>query len=127
MGALCIAIAAGAVMHVLPDTSVSLRWEHSVEHVPWEERYEAAPNGLRLVEARVHASGAGMDAPASARWNGEYWSYDPLLPPLDEVALANSGYVAGYRVCGARAGCFPLSRLVPRGTPVKLTSRRCPE
>ena len=104
MAPLCIAILAGSAAYVLPDSQATLRWVHSIEHVPWEERYEATPGGLYLAEARIHASGAGMDAPASARWNGEYWSYTPELRLFDEVTLANSTFVAGYRICGKRLG-----------------------
>ncbi|HET7731882.1 MAG TPA: DUF1850 domain-containing protein [Usitatibacter sp.] len=123
MGAVCIAMLAGAMLHVFPASRATLRWTHSVEHVPWEEDYVATSAGLRLVEARVHASGAGMDAPADARWNGSAWSYRPGLPPLAEVALANSAFVEGYRLCLPDGGCFALA---PRGTAVRLLVRECP-
>lgn len=120
----CIAIAAGLLTTILPTSTITLKWIHSVEKVPWEEDYLATLNGLVITEARVVRSGAGMEPLESARFDGKWWRYKPALDPLPVVELANSEFVGGYQVC--RAGqCQLLSDLVPKGQVAAIKSLPC--
>lgn len=120
----CVAVTAGLLTTVLPTGNVTLKWIHSVEKVPWEEDYLATTNGLIITEACVRRSGAGMEPPASARFDGIWWRYKPALPALPSVALANSTFVQGYQICwGGR--CQQLSNVVSKGHVAALESASC--
>jgi hypothetical protein len=113
-----LCILAGGVVTALAVTGFSLEWEHSVEHIAWSETWRVAPAGLRLVEARVKGSGAGMEPGADARRDGEWWVWEPTAPPVPELALAASGATGGgWRLCHAR-GCVNLGAMP--GPPVRL-------
>lgn len=127
MVANCIAVAAGLLLHVLPASTATLSWRHSVEHTLWEEDYVVRGAALVVREARVHASGAGMEAGPGALWDGSAWRYVPSLPPLDEVVVANSGFASGYALCLPGLGCAPLTRYVPSGSQARITVRPCKE
>ena len=101
--ALCLA-AGGAVIR-LATLTFMLSWTHSVQKTEWQEDWVVAPEGLKLTEARIESTGAGMEMPATARFNGRFWRWSPTLPPLREVQLRRSDAVPeGYRLCTA-AGC----------------------
>lgn len=121
----CIAVATGLLVQVLPASTATLAWRHTVEHTLWEEDYAARGAMLQLVEARIHASGAGMDAGPGAWWADGAWHYVPALPPLEDVVLANSGFAGGYTLCFPAAACLPLARYAPPGQPVRITVRPC--
>lgn len=123
--AMCIALVAGAVSIVLSTSTMTLRWTHSVERVPWEEDYRAVQGGLMIVEARVVRSGAGMDPPEGSIFDGTWWRYTPDLGMLPDVKLANSAFAGGYSLCW-RDGCHPLASMVPQGEVATVTSRECP-
>ena len=123
----CVAVAAGMLLHVFPATAVTLSWRHTVERTLWEEDYAVRGDALVLTGARVHASGAGMEAGPGARWEGGAWHYVPRLPAMAEVVMANSGFAGGYTLCLAGADCAPLARYVPSGNTARLVVRRCPE
>ncbi|TPE49237.1 DUF1850 domain-containing protein [Amaricoccus solimangrovi] len=108
---LCLALAGGVLR--LAVTGFTLSWTHSVERVEWWERWAVTPAGLRIEEARVRGSGAGMEPPEGARRVAGGWDYRPDLPPLPELVLAASGATGGgwtlcaageCRVIGAEAG-----------------------
>jgi hypothetical protein len=122
--AVCVAIAAGFLTTILPTSTVTLRWVHSVEKVPWEEDYATTPDGLIITEARVVQSGAGMEPPQSARFDGTWWRYRPALAALPIVELANSEFAAGYQICWA-GKCEELSQLVPKGRVAAIKSLPC--
>lgn len=125
MSGLCIAVAVAGAVHVFPGQRLTLAWTHSVEHVRWEEDYAIRGKALAIEAARVRSSGAGMEPPPEARFQGGWWHYVPSLPPLDKVVLANSRHVAGYTVCWPGGGCRPLRELVPVGEPATLHARPC--
>jgi hypothetical protein len=103
---LCLAVA-GALTRI--DTAeFTLRWEHSIEKVRWEERYRVTGETLHLVEARVAGSGAGMEPPAGGAWRNGVWVYRPDRH-LPELLLTRSTFTSGYELCFAD-GCAPLSR-----------------
>ncbi|HEX6004380.1 MAG TPA: DUF1850 domain-containing protein [Burkholderiales bacterium] len=120
----CIALAAGASQVILPAPKITLGWTHTVERTRWEEDYAASAGGVKILEARIEAFGAGMEPPASAVRRGKWWHYRPALPTLREVSLANSSFAGGYSVCWNGA-CRPLNSIVPGGRQVAISARRC--
>lgn len=109
MGGLCLV--AGLLLAPVGD-ALTLRWTHSIEMVLWEEDYRREGQGMRLVEARVRGSGAGMEAPEDAVLRDGVWHYAPRLPLLPRVVLRHSPYAAPYVVC-ARQRCAPLPEWLP--------------
>lgn len=103
---LCLATAAVALS--LAVDSFTLVWTHSVEKTEWRERWRVEGTALRLVEARVQGSGAGMDPPAEAVRQGIWWVWQPATPPLAVLRLAVSGATGrGWQLC-VDTGCRDL-------------------
>lgn len=121
---LCL-LAAGAIALVVPEDSFELRWSHSVERTAWRETWRVAGAELVVIEAEVSGSGAGIDPPAAARFEGGVWRFRPTVSPLARLTLPASEYTADYVLCWSGA-CAPLRTLVPpeAGRPVTLVS--CP-
>lgn len=108
---LCI-LAAGKTT-VLVVSAFTLSWTHSVERTEWRENWLVEPAGLRLVEARVRGSGAGMEPAEGAVLEDGWYVYRPGRPPQASLLLAASGATGeGWGLCsggeclslGARAG-----------------------
>ena len=108
--ALCIVV--GTALHTFPARSFTLRWQHTVEKVAWEEDYIVAGDWLYLAGARVRGSGAGMEPPPDAIRVGNAWHYRPKERWLREVKLARSEFGRDYELCVDQA-CKPLSSWVP--------------
>ena len=103
---LCLVI--GAKQIVYATTAFTLTWTHSVEKTRWSEEWQITPQGLQIIEARIEGSGAGMDPPPDATFDGQYWRYRPNLPPQPELRLARSGATASkWSICFA-GSCHPL-------------------
>lgn len=103
-----VCIAAGSTLVVLAWQSFTLAWTHSIEKIRWEEDYRIEGPLLRLTEARVRGSGAGMEPPEGARLDEHgVWHYTPALPALPMLRLTQSHYTAGYELCH-RGRCRPL-------------------
>jgi hypothetical protein len=114
---LCVTAGAAVTVHAL--TAFTLAWTHSVERTAWQEDWRITQAGLELVEARVLGSGAGMEPPPEARFDGRWWRWQPALAPLPELTLATSGATGGgWSLCAA-GRCAPLA--AEDGTPVTLT------
>ena len=95
-----VCLIAGALVSVLASSHFSLSWTHSVEHTEWQERWTLEQDELRLLEARVRGSGAGMDPGAGARLEDGWWVWNPELPPVPELVLAASGTTGGgWTIC----------------------------
>ena len=106
-----ICLMAGLLVAVLDDT-VTLSWAHSIQKTVWEEDYRREGAALRLTEARVRGTGAGMDPPQNAVLKHGVWHYVPALPTLPGVQLRHSPYTAAYRICsGSR--CQPVTEWLP--------------
>jgi hypothetical protein len=110
--ALCIVV--GTALVTVPARRFTLRWQHTVEKVLWEEDYVVAGDWLYLAGARVRGSGAGMEPPAGAIRLGDAWHYRPDIRWLRQVDLARSEFGRDYELC-FDAGCRPLTALVPLG------------
>lgn len=93
-----ICLVAGLLIAQFGD-EITLRWTHSIQKTVWEEDYRREGNALRLVEARVRGTGAGMEPPADAVLREGAWHYTPRLPALPEVVLTHSTHAAPYVVC----------------------------
>lgn len=106
-----LCIAAGGVVVALALDTFTLAWMHSIEKVRWEEDYRVEGGALRLTEARIRGSGAGMEPPEGARLDHGIWHYTPALPPLPVLRLTQSGFSPGYELC-QRAGCAPLIEII---------------
>ena len=107
---ICLAIA--GVVTVLATQSFTLAWTHSIEKIRWEEDWRVEGAALRLVEARIRGSGAGMEPPPDSRFENGVWHYDPHLPPLAELRLTLSPYTTGYTLCIDNV-CKPLVERLP--------------
>ncbi|KND16332.1 hypothetical protein ADZ37_23720 [Pannonibacter phragmitetus] len=78
----------------------TLEWTHSVEKTEWQETWAVTEDGLKLQEARVRGSGAGMEPGDGARLQDGWWIWTPTLPPQPELLLAASGAtVSGWTLC----------------------------
>jgi hypothetical protein len=98
-----LCILAGGKTVTLAVAAFTLSWTHSVEKTRWEEDWTVTPAGLELVEARVKASGAGMEPSQDAVLKDGWWVYAPKIPPRREVALAASGATGeGWSLCAER-------------------------
>jgi hypothetical protein len=119
--ALCIVV--GTVLHTLPATRFTLRWQHTVEKVVWEEDYLVAGRWLYLAAARIRGSGAGMEPPADAVRVGDAWHYRPADRWHRAIRLARSSFGADYELCVGGV-CRGLSDWAP-GTPAPTTLASC--
>jgi hypothetical protein len=108
--ALCIVV--GTALVSIPAQRFTLRWQHTVEKVVWEEDYVVAGAWLYLAGARVRGSGAGMEPPPDAVRVGDAWHYRPNERWLREVKLARSEFGSDYELCVDLA-CRPLSSWAP--------------
>ncbi len=120
MSGACLLV--GATALTLASGGFDLTWRHSVEKTEWRESWAVGEKGLRLTEAAVKGSGAGMDPGSGAILEGDWWVWTPDLPPVTNLTLAASGATGGgWRLCdGATcheigAGPGAAIRLAPCG------------
>lgn len=125
MGGLCLFALGGALLASLPGAAFTLSWTHSIEKTEWREQWTVEAGRLRLTEARVRGTGAGMEPGPDARMTEDGWmAWRPELPSQDSVTLAASGFTAEHRLC-AGGEC----RLLSGWTGVAdraITLRACP-
>ena len=92
----------------------SLEWTHSIEKTQWFEHWEvvAAPQPhLRLLRARIEASGAGMEIPDNAVFRNGGYEY-PVNQDLPSVTLSHSPFTAQAELCLGKR-CRPLADWLP--------------
>jgi len=122
--ALCLALGAKTV--ALPTDHLTLAWRHSVEKSGWQEDYVLRDGRLVLTQARIEATGAGMEPPPGAVFRGGWWHYVPRLPPLPELRLTLSPYTADYRLCWS-GQCRGLGAILgATGETAVVTLAACP-
>ncbi|MEO9101049.1 MAG: DUF1850 domain-containing protein [Burkholderiaceae bacterium] len=97
LAALCLA--AGALHVTLPIQRFTLRWQHSIEKIEWDEDWEVAGSWLHLSQARIRGSGAGMEPPDRAVLIDGVWHYTLDDPWRQQVVLARSEFVPDYELC----------------------------
>jgi hypothetical protein len=118
MSVLCLA--SGLLGARIAVAGFTLAWMHSIEKLRWEEDWRVEDAELVLVEARVRGTGAGMEPPPEARFEGGVWRY-PGRVRTARLDLAHSPYTAGYELCVA-GRCAPLAAHLP-GLPDSATIR----
>lgn len=107
-----LCLTAGAVSAVLAIESFTLGWIHSIEKVRWEEDWRIEAGALAIAEARIRATGAGMEPPAGSVLKDGVWHYRPSLAPQKVVRLTHSPYAIGYQLCIA-GRCRALAESLP--------------
>ncbi len=116
-------LASGALVR-LGAVALTLSWTHSVEKTRWEEDVRLDSAGLAVIEARIAASGAGMEPPPEARLEAGLWRWTPNRPALREIILRRSGDTEDWTICAA-ARCRKAGEIVPvAADPVTITA--CP-
>ena len=108
--ALCIVV--GTALFNLPVQRFTLRWQHTIEKVVWEEDYVVAGDWLYLSGARVQGSGAGMEPPPGSVRVGPAWHYRPAERWHRAVKLARSAFGNDYELCVA-GECRPMPAWAP--------------
>ncbi len=111
---LCVAAGAYAVAMYAP--AFTLSWEHSIEKVEWRETWKVQGNVLRIVEARIKGTGAGMEPPPDAKLKDGWFVYAPKTPPLRHLELPDSAYTKPMRLC-LDGKCRPIRAYLPKGAP----------
>jgi hypothetical protein len=120
-----LCITAGGLAAALALDSFTLAWTHSIEKIRWEEDYQVEGQALRLSEARIRGSGAGMEPPQGAVLDARgVWHYVPALAPLSVLRITQSTYTSGYQFCHA-GRCQALTELLPGLTDGVVELRAC--
>lgn len=119
-----LCLLAGGKLTAFALTAFTLTWTHTVERTAWEEDWRVTGDGLVLIEARIKGSGAGMEPPPSARFDGTWWRYSPALPPQQRLLLAHSAAPnSRWSLCW-EGGCSELAARDNDGEPLVLSA--CP-
>ena len=108
-----ICLTAGAIHAFIAASHFTHAWTHSIEKVRWEEDYRISGRVLRIEEARIRGSGAGMEPPPGAVLREGAWHYRPAIGPLRELRLARSGYTSDYELCVPGSKCLALAHWIP--------------
>jgi hypothetical protein len=118
-------LAAGSLVH-LGTTALTLAWIHSIEKIRWEEDYRLTPAGIVVTQDRVQGTGAGMEPPMDATFDGKWWRYTPHLPPQPKVILRRSGTtVSDWQVC-INGQCRTMGSYLPDRKADPVTLQPCP-
>ena len=96
--ALCL-LAAGAPPVELPTDTVTLAWTHTIEKIGWRELWTVEAGELRLLEARVQGSGAGMEPGSGAVLRENWWVWRPERQRVPGLTLARAPGIADYQLC----------------------------
>lgn len=105
----------GGAMMILSGSDFTLDWHHSIERISWRERWSVTEHGLRLTQAAVQGSGAGMEPGQTAILRDGWWEWSPELGVVPSLTLAASGAtMGGWRLCdGAHCQVIGESAQVP--------------
>ncbi|MCJ8517562.1 hypothetical protein ABID21_000333 [Pseudorhizobium tarimense] len=117
---LCLLL--GGKTTVIAASMFTLSWNHSVQKTEWRETWAVTAAGLRLTEAAVESSGAGMEPGANAVLRDGWWVWAPKLPVQPRLTLAASGATGGGWTLCHPGGCSEIGAKV--GENVVLTP--CP-
>jgi hypothetical protein len=116
-----ICLAAGVLSAVIATEGFTLAWNHSVEKTEWQEDYRSEGMSLRLVEARVKGSGAGMEPGADAMLRDGWFRYSPTISVVPKIMLAQADGLNDWRLCVADS-CQTLRAWIdaPAGSVVEI-------
>ena len=118
-------LAAGATVR-LGTVALTLAWTHSIEKTRWEEDYRATEAGIVVTQDRIQGTGAGMEPPPDAVFDGQWWRYDPHTPPMPQVILRRSGMtVSDWQVC-INGACRTMGSYLPDPAADPVTLTTCP-
>jgi hypothetical protein len=118
-------LAAGATIR-LGTMALTLAWTHSIEKTRWEEDWRITPAGLmQLEEDRIQGTGAGMEPPPDAHFDGKWWHYKPPTPPMPSVVLRRSGATADWQIC-IKGQCRAMGDYLPDKDADPVTLTACP-
>lgn len=116
---ICLALSQtdGVPTVFVPVEEFTLVWTHSIEKVRWEEDYRVELDALGHAvliagSARIRGSGAGMEPPPDAVFEGGWYTYQPAQPSSEGLWMARSPYVPDYTWC-MDGLCIPMSDLLP--------------
>ncbi|MBE3639975.1 DUF1850 domain-containing protein [Mangrovicoccus algicola] len=117
-------MAGAAMLTLAAGNGFTLEWTHSVERQAWRETWVVTPqHRLKLTEAAVKGSGAGMEPGPGGHFEEGWWVWSPDLPAIAALSLAASGATpSAWRLCAAR--CIDLG--AAPGQPVGVTAMPCP-
>ncbi|WP_299816373.1 DUF1850 domain-containing protein [uncultured Jannaschia sp.] len=107
----------GATFLHLAAPDFTLRWTHSVERTDWVERWTVADDRLRLRDAAVRGSGAGMEPGADAVLRDGWW-VSPGGLEVPALHLAASGETGGGWTLCADGTCREIGAAA--GAPLRL-------
>lgn len=107
-----VCLVAGSLQVQLPVSQFTLRWQHSIEKIEWAEDYEVVGPWLRLSQARIRGSGAGMEPPEGSTLVDGVWRYRLADPWRREIVLARSEFVPDYELC-VDGRCRRMTHWVP--------------
>jgi hypothetical protein len=95
-----VCIVSGLKTSVHAISFFTLTWLHSVEKTEWQEDWVVENNNLKIIEARIKGSGAGMDPPTGSYLKNGWWVYKPQLKPTNEILLSNSKIeTTNWKIC----------------------------
>ena len=109
-----LCLAAGNAHAEIPVHQFTLRWQHSIEKIDWEEDYVVAGHWLFLESARVRGSGAGMEPPVGSYYSNGVWRYRPApnMRWSQSLLLTRSEFARDYDIC-IQGRCRPMADWVP--------------
>ena len=112
LAALCLV--AGSLQVAIPTQRFTLRWQHSIEKIDWEEDYLVVGGWLFLNSARVRGSGAGMEPPPGSFYAQGVWHYRPApdMRWTRSLPLTRSEFARDYDLC-VNGSCRALSNWIP--------------
>ena len=117
-----VCLAASGKIVALALEAFALVWSHSVEKTEWREHWRVVEGGLVIERAEVEGTGAGMEIPEGAAFDGSAWSYRPDLPPQREVAFADAGRGQDWLIC-VDSRCREIGSLLPvSGTVLRISA-----
>jgi hypothetical protein len=123
---LCIATGGSLIKAYTGIAAFTLAWTHSVQKTEWEEDWQIVDNRLVIAEARVQGTGAGMEPPTEARFDGHFWRWTPTMTPMTEVTLRRSGATDDWRLC-MKGICQSLDLVLPKeADPIVLSACTTP-
>ncbi len=95
-----LCILAGTKITTFAVSFFTLTWFHSVEKTEWQEDWKIINSKLKIVEARIKGSGAGMEPPENSKLVKGWYVYSPKVSTKDEILLATSETnIKNWSVC----------------------------